>query len=664
MQEFNAYWLREQERCVHGFHLADNQVFIPGRLYFHTVYGKIAAYQVKVLPNGKETKPRSIITPLLRDLEWIIFNDIEQCTEEGKFYSLVGSRDFGKSIIAASCAAWQYTFFSKSEAVISGGEAKYIKLATDKIEDVLTNIHPIFRKQRLTSDWNKEIVAGFKDRTTGLADEASHFASIKVRNYENGTKSMAANGTRPGFHLIDEIGTIQYFISCLKDSDGCWWSGGGIKPSCLVMVAGTGGNAEKGAEAAEVFFKPESYNFLELDNPEQPGTKMGRFISALQVKMAFKEERTLSEYLGISHPDLDRITILVSNEERAKKEWWDVEHEKAKKSGNSKTLLGFKAYWPIQPSDCFLTLSKNIFNTDAAKIQRDRLTFSETKGFSVRIFNDGDGLKHEFVDKLPITEFPLKSQDPDAPIIMYEPPIKNAPRGLYIAGIDPYTHDESEESDSLGSVYIFKRIHSLSGEKFQDMFVASYTARPESQRTWWENARNLIKYYNAIAVVENDQPSFIHWMISKREDMYLFETPKFLQQEVQQTSATYKRPYGISMAPPKIRNFVFEMLKDYLDESVVIERDEDGTPTKEIMGVTKILDPMLLEEIIKFNVGVNTDRVIAAALAIAVASKLDPVYGRVGAEDTRVTQLYAQSPKKGVFQQSRTTFSKPKKLFR
>ena len=196
------------------------------------------------------------------------------------------------------------------------------------------------------------------------------------------------------------------------------------------------------------------------------------------------------------------------------------------------------------------------------------------------------------------------------------------------------------------------------------MFVASYTARPPSQMEWNENARNLIKYYNAIAVVENDQPSFVHHMITKNEEMYLMETPKFLQQEVQQKSATYSRPYGISMAAPKIRSFVFGMLKNYLDEEITLETAEDGTVTKQMLGVQKVLDPMLLEEITKFNVGVNTDRVIAAALAIAVATKLDPVYGAIGNTDSRTLELYAAPKHKSLFGGAHSTFNKPKKLFR
>jgi len=43
-QEFIAYWKREKERMLKGFHIADGQVFISGWLYWHTVYCK---YTVK-----------------------------------------------------------------------------------------------------------------------------------------------------------------------------------------------------------------------------------------------------------------------------------------------------------------------------------------------------------------------------------------------------------------------------------------------------------------------------------------------------------------------------------------------------------------------------------------------------------------------------------------
>lgn len=650
LKEFNNYWRREKDRCVNGFTLADGQVKISGWLYSHTVYWKIALYK----EGRKGKKYRVIDTPLLRDVDWDVDQDFQQCDEHGKFYNLVGSRDWGKSIIGASRAGWMYTFFDNSECVISGGADNYIKLVTDKIEDGLTNIHPIWKKQRLASDWKKEIMAGWKDKKTNQPDPKSSKSKIIIRNYENGVNSMAANGTRPGFHLIDEEGTIQHLIACVKDSDGCWWSGGGDKPSCLVMLAGTGGDMERGKEAAEMFFKPDAYNMLAFENPEGDG-KMGRFVSALRSRMQYKDEKTLAEYLGIDHPDLQRIKILVSNEEKAYNEWWLPQYEKAKKSGNPKTLLKFKAYWPLNPSDSFLVLSSNNYNVEAAKVQRNKILQNEVTGTPVFMVHDGERIKHVFTDKLPISEFPCKTQDTDAPAVIWEFPVENPPFGLYIAGVDPYRQDDSEYSDSLGAVYIYKRMHDITSEKFQDMFVAAYVARPASVDEWCEQARLLIKYYNAFTLCENDDMTFIRYMQNKGDDYYLSDQPQWLKQVVPFSSVN--RGKGIHRSSEKVRSFLRTCLKRYLDDVIYREEGPDGSVIKEVYGVTKVLDPMLLEEIIKFNSkDGNYDREVAASLAIALADKMAPM-GKANAiaTDPRYQALFGDK------KQERQTLFLPKK---
>jgi hypothetical protein len=672
MLVFRYYWRQEKDRCINGFYIADGQLFIPGRLYSHTVYGKIAAYVEREV-KGKVVKSRQIITPILRDIDWdIIAVDLEACTEQGLFYDLVGSRDFGKSVIAALCAWHLYTFSDKSESVISGGASSYIKLVTDKIEDTLLNIHPMFRKQRITSDWKKEIVAGWKDKSTQLADPASSFSSIKVRNYENGNKTMAANGTRPGFHLIDEIGTIPNLIGCIKDSDGCWWSGGGDKPSCLVFRTGTGGDMEVGKEAGEVFFKPEAYNGLAFDNPEVPGTKMGRFISALRAKMAYKEPWTLFRYLTeklhmelTPHPDLD-VTILVSDEERALEQWWKPEYLKALKSGNSKTVLKFKAYWPLKASDSFLVLTKNDYNIEAAKLQQQRLRAYSVTGSLVELYHNGEGITHKPSNKLPITEFPVKTQSKDAPIQVWEFPIDDMPPfGLYVAGVDNYRQGKAEYSDSLGVVYIFKRMHDIHSEKYQDMLVAAYAARPESPEKWNEQARMLIKWYNARTLCENDDMTFINYMISKGDGHYLEDQPQWLKLYVPNT--TVDRDKGIHRSSEKVRDMLRAGSKKYFDDIIKQEKDEDGSVIKEVLGVSRIPDPMLLEEVINFNEEEgNYDREVAFSLAIALANHLDPIIGKVGGEgDPRINSLF-KKPIKGnkLFTfQSKMFKPKTRKLF-
>lgn len=639
---FVEYWRREKLRCIDGFYIADGKILISGFLYWHTVYWKIGMYIE--LPNGR--KVREIKVPLLRDIEWDICNeDLPACEREGLFYDLVGSRDFGKSIIAGSRAAWTYTFFDNSECVISSSNDNYIKLATDKIEDGLTNMHPMWKKQRIANDWKREIRAGWKDRKTNQPDPKSSNSTIFVRNYENGNKSMAANGTRPSFHLIDETGTLNNLIGCVKDSDGCWWSGGGNKPSCLVMRCGTGGDMEVGMEAGEIFNNPEAYNALAFDNPEIPGAKMGRFISALRARMTYKEPKTLSSYLGLSHPDLDKIIIFVSNEERCLKEWWQPEYAKALKSGNPKTILKFKAYWPLKSSDSFIVLTKNDFNIEAAKAQKIRLGSRQDVVMRVNLVHDGEKITHEPTDKMPITEFPVKAQSKDAPVCILEFPPANIPFGLYTAGVDPYRFSEAESSDSLGAVYIFKRIHEINSEKYSDMFVAWYVARPTLKTTWQEQARLLIKMYGAITLCENDEYSFIDYMIGKGDGHYIADKPEWIKQLI--PTSTDKRAKGVSRASVKVREMLDGTYKSYLDDEFHREVDDNGSVLVSLTGVSKVFDPMLLEETIKYNNSKgNYDRIVAAEMAIAQARKMDPYYMATSTEsDPRITAYFNRGKK-------------------
>ena len=650
MFAFNTYWKAERDRCVNGFYLDKNKkIFVSGWLYFHTVYWKIAMYRTMNAGTPQERTVREIGTPILRDIDWEIALDLTQCELQGKFYSLVGARGFGKSIMAASRAGWLYTFFNNSQSVISAGATGYIKLVTDKIEDGLSNLHPIFIKNRLTSNWKAEVRAGWKDKSSNAPHPKSSNSNIIVKNFEAGNNSMACNGTRPGFHLIDEIGTLPNLIGCYKDSDGCWWAGNTGKPSCLVFITGTGGDMEVGAEAAEMFYNPSAYNLLEFENTWEGGKKIGRFVEAGVGNQSYQIDKNLNDFLNIpkSEVDLSYINIKVSDIARYDKEWWEPKYKEAKKSGNSKTLLKFKAYWCKKPSDSFIILTKNDFNVEEAKRQQKNIFNNDLNGTPVELVMSDNGMvTHEFSEKLPITEFPVKTQNKDAPVVIYEFPMSDPPFGLYVAGVDPYRHSESEYSDSLGSVYIYKRMHEIGSEKYQDMFVASYSARPGDIKTWNETTRRLIKYYNARTLCENDEMSFINYMVDKGDAQYLEVQPQWLKQIVPNT--TVRRDYGIHRSAKQIRDFLDGQLKEYLDQVVLEEKDENGSVTKQIFGVSRVLDPMLLEEIVKFDKEKNFDRVIAAELAIALANKLNPIIKITSTEaDNRVQAYFNKIKKEG-----------------
>jgi hypothetical protein len=206
-------------------------------------------------------------------------------------------------------------------------------------------------------------------------------------------------------------------------------------------------------------------------------------------------------------------------------------------------------------------------------------------------------------------------------------------------------------------------MHAIAGEKYQDMFVASYCARPDKKETWEEQARLLIKYYNARALCENDEISFIDYMISKGDAHYLERQPDWLKEIVPNT--TVRRDYGIHRSAEKIRDFLHGCLKKYTEEAIHVEKDDDGNIISETKGMSKIFDPVLLEEMIQYNEEGNFDRIIAAELAVALAMKLDPIMGRTGGkEDERLTSLYGTKKRNSLFAESSGMFNnKKRKLF-
>ena len=140
---------------------------------------------------------------------------------------------------------------------------------------------------------------------------------------------------------------------------------------------------------------------------------------------------------------------------------------------------------------------------------------------------DSDGNLHWNIKKTgDVTRYPLgKDDDPTGSIVIWEHPKKDATIGLYIAGIDPYDHDQSG-TNSLGSCFIYKRVQTI--EEYSDIIVAEYTGRPESADEFYENVRKLLIYYNARAMYENQNKGLFVYFTNKHCDYLLADQPDII----------------------------------------------------------------------------------------------------------------------------------------
>jgi hypothetical protein len=641
---------RNSEECkpFHDFHkdlclngaMMDG-VYINPFLYWHL---NIWHTEVDVIDSYGRIAQK-YANPLLRDNEWLVTSEIDRAQKDRKGLVILGIRRFAKSVLEASYIAWGATFDENSQNIIAGLNAPDIKLITDKIDKGLNFIPEYWRWQRIEDNWKNQVTLGIKTKS----GERIPFSSILIRNLDEGNNEEAIAGTKPRKLIIDEIGKGNFLRGLQAAIPGFTTPFGW---GCSPILTGTGGDMKKFMDAKSLMFDVDNFNFLTYNNAKDDKRIHGLFIPA-KYRMEAKEDSTLGAYLDMPlSSDLQQVKMLVSNEEKALQITND-NLTRLKKAGDRVAYLKEKMYYPMEVDDIFLNEDTNIFDIEIAKRQKTRLLQQERTGTPVVLFNDDGEIKHEFTDALPISNFPLKNSDQkNAPVVIYEFPIDNPPYGLYVAGVDPYRQGKSAYSSSLGSVYIYKRMHEITGEKYQDMFVASYCARPDKKETWEEQARLLIKYYNARTLCENDDISFIEYMKAKGDAHYLEKQPEWLKEIVPNT--TVKRDYGIHRSSEKIIDYLHTCLKKYMENAIFKETNEAGEVIREVLGVSKIFDPVLLEEIIQYNDQGNFDRIVAAELAIAQALKMDPIMGKIGGtSDERVASMFKKKRGNVLFTEAR-----------
>lgn len=447
---------------------------------------------------------------------------------------------------------------------------------------------------------NKFVKAEYDKKQKGGWSKGGSGSIIHHRSFKD--NPLAGNGTRPGLTYLEEIGFFNNLLEALGALRDCTTESGNKFGTIYMM--GTGGDMASGAtEAAKaVFYNPEEFECLVFEDAyENVGTKIGYFVPPYKADNEF----------------LNRNTGII-DEEKAKLKYI-ARREKLAKGKNKKPLYDEMQNKPLIPSEAFLVTNANIFPVGELK---ERLAFIESRN----IYHDAayigrlnwteDGkVKWSPDDTLEqITEFPLKTQNAEGCVTIWEMPYKDAngqiPYGLYIAGTDPYDHDKSQ-SGSLGSTIIYKRFNTI--DDTYEIPVAEYTGRPNMANEYYENVRKLLTYYNAIDLYENERKGMFQYFEQKQCTYLLKDQPAVIKDIIRESSV--QRGKGMHMN---------KALKDYGE---ILVRDwliEEYEPGK--MNLHKILSVPLLKELIAYNDEGNFDRVIAFMMVMYLRQDMHKIH--------------------------------------
>lgn len=492
------------------------------------------------------------------------------------------------------------------------------------LEFGLDNLPPYLTINRTGNDWTKEVVLG----TRNINNQRDVHARIRITNVDDGKTrgSLKTAGGTPYTSIYDEVGKFPVL--------GAWLAGrpahmmhGRMRGVCL--MAGTGGNVEKSQDAQKIMNSPDEYGFIIMNydilnkrviKPTWRICKSGCFVPAQMSHAYEKKETTLDKYLGVeSAPGLKKIKIKVSDFDKNTGIIKSRLDELVKK--DRALYVQERMAFPLSIDDCFLNTNVNRFPVEDALKHKSRLLEEGRPGKTVDIYQtDGMKMGYHFSDKQ-LADYPFQGGNIDTPVVIYEDPPEEG--GVfdftYVSGQDPYKSDKAD-TDSVGTFYVLKRYVKIN-DPFAYCIVASYASRPPSSDDFCRNCEILQEAYGAKCLMENADRMYELYLTRRNKQLMLLEDGERLAGKIIRAGARQNNKLGLAPTVPNQR-MLFNTVIQYCWEDVVVGYDDDGNEITQ-KGIYRIPDIELLDEIIAFGPGVNTDRIIAFGHALLLAKYYD-----------------------------------------
>ena len=504
---------------------------------------------------------------------------------------------------------------SSKEDLMSLGE--YLEFGLD-------NIHPYLRINRTGNDWFKEVIMGTKT-VNNIRDVHARIRITNIDSGKAGASLKTASGT-PYTSIYDEVGKFPFLAAYLQGRPAHMMHG---RMRGMMICSGTGGNVEKSQDAQKVMNNPAEYGFIVMNydllnkrclKPTWRISQSGCFVPAQMSHAYDKETTTLDKYLGIEKATgLKKIDIQVSKFDDNTKKIKSRLDELVKK--DRALYVQERMAFPLSIDDCFLNTNVNRFPVEDALKHKSRLLEEGRPGKTVDIYQiDGMKMGYNFSDKQ-LADYPFQGGNIDAPVVIYEDPPEEG--GVfdytYVSSLDPYKSDKAD-TDSVGSFYVLKRYVKIN-DPFAYCIVASYASRPPSSDDFCRNCEILQEAYGAKCLMENVDRMYEFYLTRRNKQLMLLEDGERLAGKIIRAGARQNNKLGLAPTVPNQR-MLFNTVIQYCWEDVVVGYDDDGNEITQ-KGIYRIPDIELLDEIIAFGPGTNTDRIISFGHALLLAKYYD-----------------------------------------
>ena len=622
--EYLKFWEEESKRCMYGYAAPDGD-WISGYFYFYLNYTRIIRVEEVLVTDrfGKEIKKLERVEgfPRFWDYDRAYYDAVELAELTSKHLAVLKARGKGYSFKGASMLVRNYFLFRESVSYAIASEAEYLTKdgVLSKAWDMMDFIddNTAWYKHRHKKDTNMHKRASFVRNVNGVQVEQGYKSEIIGITLKNDPHK--ARGKRGKLILFEEAGKFPQLKTAWQTARPSVEEDG--KAFGLMIAYGTGGTEEADYTGLkDLFYEPDAYNCLGIRNVWDEGAQdraCGFFIP---------QSANMKQYM-----DVDGNTDLVAATEAIMAERELVIQNASDRSSIDRHICE----QPLTPAEATLNISTNIFpKLDLIRhlaTIRNSKSLSDLKQVGSLYIGENGVVKFEQNPKLKdLRTYRIPAgQSRAGAVVIWEHPPTDIPYGLYVAGCDPYDHDQTA-GDSLGSIFIYKRIQTF--ESWYDTVVAEYTGRPDKAEDFYEMVRMLLIYYKASLLYENERKGLFTYFANKHSEHLLADTPGKIKDIVK--DSTVVRGKGVHM-PKEVKRWMEGLIKDWLNEEFEVGRK----------NVSKIYSEALLEELIAYDpLHGNFDRVIAFGLCMIYREELYHVNVKKHSEENKNSLLLFSKP--------------------
>lgn len=469
--------------------------------------------------------------------------------------------------------------------------------------------------KNLTPPLYKRMVGSWTDPGTlihkyidGKSNEERGGSLLKLGIYTKANLKVMVGGRRQG-GVREEVGLIEDLETIMEAEDEVYRNKtDGLKMGPVINL-GTSGFLKyiKGVRA--VFYNPDRNGIFSIPNYwENEKKRIPLFIPDYYVDRRYKDKQGNTIIADAYKASVKKVNDL-------------VEQHASPQKIRDKELNN-----PNWPSQMFLDSVINVLPSDLARMRRLYLEehgYYHVKGHLKRdekgkVYFERDDKCIVLLDYNPKTTEVHKNNG----WIQFEPPIKNAPKGLYRVTYDTVRSAGLGRTDDASLVSIVvKKGFDISGKGKQNCPVFRWTGRFADPDKNHEMAVMAAEYYGCQVLHEEDVGDFPTYVKNKKKWRLMMPTPQYNSTIKISGHAIFN--VGVKIGEdPELKAHLIQLFATHLERE--LGYDENGVP---IRGIDTYDDMLILDEIAQFGEG-NFDNISAMLIhMLADKAEVEKVYG-------------------------------------